>query len=277
MSSIVLALSAGNEFALAALQVIRRNGAVVEFNPEKISVAMTKAFLAVEGSQSSVSSRVRELVARLTDVVLGSLTRRLPDGGTVHIEDIQDQVELALMRSGEHDVARAYVLYRERRSAERAALIEVAGAPRLNVTVDGHLLPLDVAALLRVCEAACAGLEEVSAHTILDHALKNLYDGVAMADVRQALILAARTLIEREPGYNYATARLLLASLTSICGKPLQEESPPEHAWRSHRFFLALVINLSTMVAVWRALTLVVWIFSCKIKLAANERINALL
>ena len=226
MSSNVLALSAGNEFALAALQVIRRNGAVVEFNPEKISVAMTKAFLAVEGSQSSVSSRVRELVARLTDVVLGSLTRRLPDGGTVHIEDIQDQVELALMRSGEHDVARAYVLYRERRSAERAALIEVAGAPRLHVTVDGQLLPLDVAALLRVCEAACAGLEEVSAHTILDHALKNLYDGVAMADVRQALILAARTLIEREPGYNYATARLLLAGLTEeVIGRAVAPES----------------------------------------------------
>jgi ribonucleoside-diphosphate reductase alpha chain len=163
VSSNVLALSAGSESALAALQVIRRNGAVVEFNPEKISVAMTKAFLAVEGSQSAVSSRVREVVARLTDAVIRSLTRRLPDGGTVQIEDIQDQVELALMRSGEHDVARAYVLYRERRSAERTALLEVAGAPKLHVTVDGQLLPLDVPALLKVCEAACVGLEEVSA------------------------------------------------------------------------------------------------------------------
>jgi ribonucleoside-diphosphate reductase alpha chain len=215
VSSNVLALSAGSESALAALQVIRRNGAIVEFNPEKISVAMTKAFLAVEGSQSAVSSRVREVVARLTDAVVRSLTRRMPDGGAVHIEDIQDQVELALMRSGEHDVARAYVLYRERRSAERAALVEVAGAPKLHITVDGQRIPLDVTALLESCEVACSGLDEaVSAHTILDHALKNLYDGVAMADVRQALVLASRTLIEREPGYNYATARLLLASLT---------------------------------------------------------------
>ena len=226
MSSNVLALSAGSEFALAALQVIRRNGAVVEFNPEKISVAMTKAFLAVEGSQSAVSSRVREVVARLTEAVLRSLTRRLPDGGTVQIEDIQDQVELALMRSGEHDVARAYVLYRERRSAERASLVEVAGVPRLHVTVDGQRLPLDVAALLNVCEAACVGLDKVSAHTILDHALRNLYDGVAMADVRQSLILAARTLIEREPGYNYVTARLLLASLTEeVIGEPVAPEA----------------------------------------------------
>jgi ribonucleoside-diphosphate reductase alpha chain len=199
---------------VAALQVIRRNGAVVEFNPEKISLALTKAFLAVEGSQSAVSSRVREVVARLTDTVVRSLTRRLPDGGTVPIEDIQDQVELALMRAGEHDVARAYVLYRERRASERAAYAVVAGVPSLHVTVDGERRPLDVAALLQTCEAACAGLGEgVSAQTILDQALKNLYDGVALADVQQALILAARTLIEREPGYDYATARLLLASL----------------------------------------------------------------
>ena len=215
MSANVLArLSDLSAHSTAALQVIRRNGAVVGFNAEKISVAMTKAFLAVEGSQSAVSSRVREVVAQLTEAVVRSLTRRLPDGGTVHIEDIQDQVELALMRSGEHDVARAYVLYRERRSAERATLAEVQGVPQLHVTVDGERGPLDVAALLRRCEAACAGLgEQVSARSILDHALRNLYDGVALADVQQALILAARTLIEREPGYDYATARLLLASL----------------------------------------------------------------
>ena len=121
MQSNVQPLSAANEYAVAALQVIRRNGTLVEFHAEKISLALSKAFLAVEGSQSAVSSRIRELVARLTQTVVNSLTRRSPDGGTVHIEDIQDQVELALMRAGEHDVARAYVLYRERRAAERAA------------------------------------------------------------------------------------------------------------------------------------------------------------
>ena len=155
MSSNVLALSASTESALAALQVIRRNGAVVNFDPEKITVAMTKAFLAVEGSQSAVSSRVREVVARLTDAVVRSLTRRLPDGGTVHIEDIQDQVELALMRSGEHDVARAYVLYRERRASERATHAEVQ-APALHVMILGERRPLDVGVLLKTCEAACA-------------------------------------------------------------------------------------------------------------------------
>ncbi len=101
-------------------KVIRRNGAVVGFEPGKISVAVTKAFLAVNGSQGAASARIRELVAGLTDAVVAALMRRQPQGGTLHIEDIQDQVELALMRSGEHDVARAYVLYREERATARS-------------------------------------------------------------------------------------------------------------------------------------------------------------
>ncbi len=224
MSSHTLALSASNEYALAAMQVIRRNGAVVPFHADKISVALTKAFLAVEGSQSAVSSRVREVVARLTDVVVRSLTRRMPDGGTLQIEDIQDQVELALMRSGEHDVARAYVLYRERRAAERAARqADEINVAELHVLDGGIRKPLDRALLLKNCEAACAGLGDVvSPRNVFDQALKNLYDGVPLADVYQALILSARTLIEREPAYNKVTARLLLASLgREVLGYPV--------------------------------------------------------
>ena len=88
-------------------KIIRRNGAVVGFEPSKISIAVTKAFLAVNGGQGAASARVRELVEQLTKNVVSALVRRQPAGGTFHIEDIQDQVELALMRSGEHDVARA--------------------------------------------------------------------------------------------------------------------------------------------------------------------------
>jgi len=224
LSSNVQSLSAANQFAVAALQVIRRNGSLVAFDADKIAVALSKAFLAVEGSQSSVSSRLRELVGRLTQTVINSLTRRSPDGGTVHIEDIQDQVELALMRAGEHDVARAYVLYRERRAAERAASqLEAVSAAELHVLDNGVRLPLDRGLLLKNCEAACFGLgDRVSAQAIFDSTLKNLYDGVPLADVYQALILAARTLIEREPAYNQVTARLLLASLgREVLGRPV--------------------------------------------------------
>lgn len=199
--------------ALVALQVIRRNGSVVNFEPEKIALALSKAFLAVEGSQSSVSARVRDLVNTLTDTVVRGLTRRMPDGGVVHIEDIQDQVELALMRAGEHDVARAYVLYRERRSAERAAQGEVSTPVTINVRVGEELRPLDIGLIRQICEEACSGLATTNPSLILDSAMKNLYDGVPASDVKQALILSARTLIETEPDYDRVTARLLQAVL----------------------------------------------------------------
>ena len=222
--------------SIAAMQVIRRNGDVVTFQPDKIAIALTKAFLAVEGSQGSASSRIRDVVAQLTDTVVRSLTRRLPDGGTVHIENIQDQVELALMRSGEHDVARAYVLYRERRAAERAAQAGADSAPVLHVLVQGERRPLDTAALLAQCEAACAGLGEgASAQAILEQTLQNLYDGMPQADVQQALILAARTLIEQDPDYDFATARLLLAQLTAeVLGEPVL---PQQAAARQAGYF----------------------------------------
>ena len=105
----------------AQYKIIRRNGSVVGFEPAKISIAMTKAFLAVNGGQGAASARIREEVASLTDVVVVALMKRKPEGGAIHIEEIQDQVELALMRGGEHEVARAYVLYREKRAQERAA------------------------------------------------------------------------------------------------------------------------------------------------------------
>ncbi|HMM72350.1 MAG TPA: ATP cone domain-containing protein, partial [Rhodocyclaceae bacterium] len=198
---------AGNRY-----KVVRRNGAVVGFDAAKISIAMTKAFLAVHGGQGAVSARVRELVARLTATVVAALERRQPDGGTVHIEDIQDQVELALMRSGEHEVARAYVLYRERRTEERLRKLQVESSnPVIHVVEGDERRPLDMAALRDLVESACAGLgDDVSAQPVIDATLRNLYDGVSADEVRKSMLLAARTLIERDPAYSYVTARLLL-------------------------------------------------------------------
>src|SRR5881628_1614023 len=110
----------GGRSVFADYKVIRRNGAVVGFEPSKISIAMTKAFLAVNGGQGAASARIRDEVAKLTELVVAALMKRKPEGGAIHIEEIQDQVELALMRGGEHEVARAYVLYREKRAQERA-------------------------------------------------------------------------------------------------------------------------------------------------------------
>jgi ribonucleoside-diphosphate reductase alpha chain len=204
---------AGARSPYAEYKVIRRNGAVVGFEPAKISVAMTKAFLAVNGAQGAASARIRELVAALTEAAVGALMRRQPQGGTFHIEDIQDQVELALMRSGEHDVARAYVLYREERAKVRAQEKTARTEGGIHVVEGGQRKPLDRQGLARLVAAACEGLSDASPEAILEATLRDLYDGVPMEEVRKSAVLAARALIEKEPAYGYVTARLLLHTI----------------------------------------------------------------
>ena len=199
--------------------VIRRNGKITGFDATKIKVAITKAFLAVEGGTAAASSRIHEVVNGLTQQVVESLFRRAQDGTiTLHIEDIQDQVELALMRSEHHKVARAYVLYREERARQRAAEAaekKPASPPSALHVVrpDGNRAPLDVARLKAIVIEACRDLAEVDADLLLKETLRNLFDGVAEKDVGTALVMSARTLIEQEPNYSFVSARLLLDTL----------------------------------------------------------------
>lgn len=212
-------------------KVIRRNGAVVAFEPGKISIAMTKAFIAVRGGQSAASSSMREIVAQLTGEVVHALTRRRPGGGTFHIEDIQDQVELALMRSGDHDVARAYVLYREERARERARQQKEqptsTQAAVLHIVENGQRIPLDPSRLTARIESACQHLGDVvNAGLIVKAMLRDLYDGVPAEEVRKSAILSARALIEKEPAYSFVTARLLLDNIRhEVLGEDVSHEA----------------------------------------------------
>ena len=220
-------LNAASTHALANYQIIRRNGAVVPFEPNKIAVALMKAFLAVHGTQGAASASVREVVEELTQNVVRALVRSRPGGGTFHIEDVQDQVELGLMRSSNHEVARAYVLYRERRTQERAqqqqqvATETASSEPALHVIDGGKRVELDLNYLKSLMVNACAGLgPDVSAEPIVAETMRNLYDGVPMEEVYKASILASRTLIEKDPDYTYVTARLLMHTIAKeILGK----------------------------------------------------------
>jgi len=242
LSSAQAAAPAAN--AWSDFHIIRRNGTVAGFEPSKIAVAITKAFLAVNGSQSAASARVRELVEQITGQVVSALVRSRPNGGTFHIEDVQDHVELALMRSGEHDVARAYVLYRERRAQERAAAAAQAPAaietPVLHVTDGGARRVLDVAQLRATIEAAGLGLGElIDSETILTETLKNLYDGVPVDEVYKSAILAARAQVEKDPAYSQVTARLLLHTIRKeVLG---EEASQAEMATRYAADFPAFI------------------------------------
>ncbi len=209
-------------------QIIRRNGAVVPFEPNKIAVAMMKAFLAVHGTQGAASASVRETVDQLTQAVIRALLRSRPGGGTFHIEDVQDHVELGLMRGGHHEIARAYVLYREKRTQERARQASPAAVaqPTLYVTDRGQRVALDLEGLHRLIQESCAGLgSDVKPEPIVAETKRNLYDGVPIDEVYKAAIMAARTLIEKDPDYTYVTSRLLMHTIRrEILGEEVKQE-----------------------------------------------------
>ena len=202
------------------MRVIKRNGSVVPYDQEKIAIAITKAFLAVEGGAAAASTRIHNKVNELANVVTMTFSRRMPSGGTLHIEEIQDQVELALMRSEERTVARSYVLYREERTkARKERTGEEEGEKKQEKTGikvvldDGTESNLDEQRLYTMVAEACEGLQDVSIDEIIEEAKKNLYDGVSMSDVRPSLVMTARTLVEKEPNYTFVTARILLDNL----------------------------------------------------------------
>lgn len=225
--------------------IIRRNGSVTPFDPAKITVALTKAFLAVEGTEAAGSRRVHDVVKELTRQVVDTLTRRIGEGRTFHIEDVQDQVELALMRSEHHKIARAYVLYREDRARERAAAKAAspeAAAPAIHVTgADGERKPLDEGRFRRIIEEACQDLDAVSPQPVLTEAMRNLYDGITEDELSLAPILASRTLIETEPNYSFVSARLLLdrlrrEALSFVTGRP-EQATQADMATRYESYF----------------------------------------
>ena len=201
-------------------RVIRRNRQLTPFDESKIRVAITKAFLAVEGGTAAASSRIHDVVDDLTRQTVHALTRSHPENGTFHIEDIQDHVELALMRGGHHKVARKYVLYREERARERAerdaeeqSPEERAAAPIQVKAADGSLCPLDTERLRKLADEACRGIDDVAPDPVVEETCRNLYDGVPEAEVDRQLTISTRSLIEKDPNYTFVAARLLLHSL----------------------------------------------------------------
>ena len=190
------------------LRIIKRNGSVVDFDGSKIEIAITKAFLAVHTSAAAASSSVHTRVSALSSQVEDIFKKRMPSGGTIHIEEIQDQVELALMRSEEHKVAREYVLYRAERANQRAIETHIHDRPEKEELKTSERIEV-------IAGEACNGLEGTDSEKIILEANKNLYEGAPEHEVKEALVLSARSLVEVEPNYTFATARILLDSLRS--------------------------------------------------------------
>ena len=189
------------------MRVIKRNGKVVSFEEEKIKVAIMKAFLAVEGGSAAGSSRIHEEVDQMAQEIIKVFERRMPSGGTIHIEEIQDQVELQLMRNEHHKVARTYVLYREARKNERVVEKEEQGLEK-NVQ---EVIELAV-------QKACNGLENVDEKLLATEIKNATYEGISEKDLAESMLMTARTMVEKEPNYSYVTARLLLNNMENEVG-----------------------------------------------------------
>lgn len=224
-------MSSINQLELAVhapglLKIIKRNGKVVQYDDNKIKVAITKAFIAVEGRTATTSDRIHKQVNDITQQITKVFKRRLPSGGAIHIEEVQDQVELMLMRSSHYEVARAYVLYREEHRKVRAAALQQEQPQQSKVPLitmpNGEVKPLDLTRLAIIVDEACRNLEQTEANLIIKEALRNLYHQASLSDVHKSLIMAARTLIEKEPNYTYVSARLLLDSLRTEALHKLQ-------------------------------------------------------
>jgi uridine kinase len=92
--------------------VVKRSGAIVPFNPDRIANAIYRAAVAVGG-------RDRERAEWLTEQVVQHLETITPEGQTPHIEMIQDTVEKVLIENGHAKTAKVYILYREERDRRR--------------------------------------------------------------------------------------------------------------------------------------------------------------
>ena len=190
------------------MRVMKRNGKVVAFDREKIKVAIMKAFLAVEGSSAAASTRIHDQVEQLTDDVVSVFERRMPSGGSLHIEDIQDQVELQLMRNEHQQVARAYVLYREERRNQRNEEL----LKRETTSQKSEESPINQAkeGFEGKVYKACEGLDNVNPEELIEAITATAYEGISERDLANCILIAARTFVEKEPNYSFVTARLLL-------------------------------------------------------------------
>ncbi|MBA3686239.1 MAG: ribonucleoside-diphosphate reductase subunit alpha [Planctomycetes bacterium] len=225
--------------ALFSLYRVRaRDGSLRPFDPERIARALAKAKLAADGGEV-LAQRARDLCALLCRQVCEQLRNRRPEGGAFDIEEVQDQVELAMMRAGEHESARRFVLYRESRrqarASEPAKKVAAPSVPAISVLwPDGTKRPLDHSRLVRVIGEACTGLSGVSAELLLKDTLSSAFDGMPYAELGQALVLAARMRIEEEPNYTYAAARLLLDDVREqAVGRPVTQ-SELQDGWTDY-------------------------------------------
>ena len=218
-SKITSAINQKHNVNILSLSVIRRDGSITPFKSDKISNAIKKAFLAQtkirtnKDKDKEQKNSIHKTVQELTDKVVTALTRRIADGDMIHIEDIQDQVELALMRDEHHKVARAYVLYREQRAASRyhtKKLKEQIGGKVSSMMVtkrDGQTEPVSLDKITNRVSVLSTGLA-IDPITVAQKAIPGLFNEITSTEIDNYLAETSASLTVEHPDYSYLAARI---------------------------------------------------------------------
>ncbi|MEM9345960.1 MAG: ribonucleoside-diphosphate reductase subunit alpha, partial [Planctomycetota bacterium] len=202
------------EAPLLSLQVTKRDGRVVEFEPARIQRAIEAAFAAeyTDKTNTPLSDEQRRHIENITSMVIAACSEQDSTGSVLEVEGVQDVVEEKLMRSGEFSVARRYIVYRQERNRARILRMEsVQQASDVTVTrSDGKTEPLNTHLVKRRIYEACHGLPECKPNELLQELYANLYNGITTTELEKAMVMIARQHIEKEPAYNTVATRLVL-------------------------------------------------------------------
>jgi len=216
-------------------QVKKRNGSVVDFTVEKITTAIAKAF-----QENSVSMTDDQLV-EMTRVIVAKIDERFPET-TPSVEHIQDIVELTIMEAGYHDVAKAYIIYRYEhtkiREKKKEEVLEAIDAHTLFVTKrSGKKEKFSLEKIRKTLKHFIGDYKkEIDIESLVNQCRNEVFDGITTAEVTKALIMIARTFLERDPAYGKLAARILLdQNYREVIGADVIDHTKLEEQYR-HAF-----------------------------------------
>ncbi|MFW5684775.1 MAG: ribonucleoside-diphosphate reductase subunit alpha, partial [Spirochaetota bacterium] len=187
------------------MHVVKRDGTTADFDPGRIEAAVEKAFRAAGQATAAASPVVGEILDRVAQ----DFNERAP-----RVEEIQDLVERMLVHHGLYEVSKAYILYREERARHRRErhqeLLRRANLGEMRVTKrDGSAEPFEFSKIVDTIARLSKGIaSEIDGDLIIRELSRNIFDGIATAELDQALILACTSYLERDPAYDTLASRL---------------------------------------------------------------------
>jgi len=195
---------------MATLKIKKRNGAIVDFQPEKITRAMHLAFLDV-GSAAD-----EEKLREMTDSVVRTLEVNFPVA-TPSVEDVQDAVEKELMKANYFDVAKDYIIYRyqhskEREEKKRETLEKLEENTLMVIKRSGQKERFSPSKLRRTLSFVTHGFEkDIDVEGVIAQVRTEIYEDMTTEDISRTMVMVMRSMIERDPAYSAVAARLLLS------------------------------------------------------------------